>query len=340
MRLGVVLVVCSVLFAGGMASAANWVGWDSYYFGLQVRYDSDGNNDTSEMWWTWYLASYGVVDYAYVYAYYGMGLDKATSAWGWDAFADPPTFYLYYSSTDGALGYCDNYDVYLNTYYMASINASNWETLHTEAWIKGSTLTHEVCHVFFYQMTLKSISASANGYWYNLLTESIAHYVGNCLWPVQDPDETYYWPSTWQDIASKAYTYWGWSSTSGWTSIGSWSDIATTYNFGYDYSYADRLHFWAFGYFLANYYDMWSGYTGYWGSNGYSPLNSSGYGGSWNYAQVLWLIRTGYTPQNALAYVYSPSGYSYSSNMYTMGATTRSLNSAYYWYWWYLAYYS
>jgi len=186
------------------------------------------------------------------------------------------------------------------------------------------------------------------------LTESLAHYVGNCVWPWQDPYGTldsagHTRPNSWVSIASQAGYHWEFLTGGGWDYIWPWKWVATTYNYKdangqplhvYD---EDRLHLWAFGYFLANYLDFQTGFTGVYGSAGYSPLGSGGWGGSWNAACVLLLMGDyGYTAQNALKFVYSPAGKSYSADMYTMSSTLsdNTLSSKYYWYWWVLAYYS
>jgi hypothetical protein len=88
--------------------------------------------------------------------------------------------------------------------------------------------------------------------------------------------------------------------------------------------------------------DFQTNFTGVFGSSGYSPLGGYGWGGSWNVAGVLLLMgpEYGYSVQNALSFVYSPSGRSYTADLYSMSSAQydNSLNCRYYWYWWVLAY--
>ncbi len=332
-----VVAICAILFATGISSAY-WSGpYRSPYGLMNIYYDLDGSNDTSEFLWAYYLASQGVADYAWFYSYLGMGLDWLPYVGNYRASYVPNVFIDDFGA--GWLGASDGLSIWLNSYtsYMPTVDTSNWLTnLATQAWYMGSVITHEMSHVFYHRI----VGGFGSNYWGNMLTEAIAHYVGNSVWPRQNPYSAA--PTNWADIGANTSYYWQWNSA-GWANIGTWSNIATTYNYTNAFGWDDRLHLWAFGYFLANYYDLSTGYTGLAGSGGYSPLSPYGWGGSWNIAVTLWLMGTyGYSAQSAIAVVYSPSGRSYTSDLYTMSSTLgdNTFNSKYYWYWWVLAYYS
>jgi hypothetical protein len=338
-KLFLVVLTLAILLTGGIAGAA-YVGWSSTYGYMTVLFNQDGSYDTSEMYWAYYLSQYGVADNAVYNAYYGMGLDVLPLLSCYRAYYVPTLYITYDSGT--AEGWTDGSNLYLNTKYLNTVTETDWLTiLNPYAWWKGSTIAHDMSHVFYRQVTGRFVSTS---YWDNLLTESLAHYVGNCVWPAQNPYIT--WPTTpatWSEIGEAIRSYWSWNAA-GWGTMPNWSGIATTYNYGGSYGERDRLHFCAFGYFLANYYDFsGTGYTGPMGSYGYySPLSSGGFGGSWNVGYLLWQMGTyGYSAVDALANVYSPPGSWYTPDLDTMPhAFGSDLNSRYYWYWWLLAYYS
>jgi hypothetical protein len=318
----------------------NYQGWDSTSGRMHVYFNQDGLYDTSEMYWAYYISHYGVADTVWHYAYYGMGLDVLSQLGGGpprSVSSYVPTLFIYDDIHYAITSWTDGFNLYLNSGYLASVDGSNWQTLlNTRAWWTGSELTHQMSHVFYQQVT-GHLYAS---YWDNLLTESLAFYVGNCVWPAQNPSSTD--PTNWYQIDQiiRRPDYWLYSDTPPtgprFQNIPNFFTLASKYNYGGGYSQVDLLHFYAFGYFLANYYDYSNGYTGPMGSYGYySPLSSGGFGGSWNVGYLLWQMGAyGYSVPDALANVYSPSGHWYTPYMNSMPHSWgEDLNSRYYWYW-------
>lgn len=340
------LTVCAVV-AMPLTSAASIAGGWQYYGYTTTYFNQDGYNDQKEMYWAYYLGAQGISDYAWLYAYYGMGLDLLTQCGIYSAVNTRPTITVDYQ-TGGALGWASGLNITLNSYYLQDVTTSNWwSVLGTYAYWEGSVITHEISHSFFSTVTGKGIYApslsnnySTQGYWNNLITESVAHYVGNVVWPYQYPTTSAYYgfvQTSWQGIARDAGTEWGYSSSSGFSYMGNWSTIASAYNFGGSYTRGARDHFWALGFFMGNYYDYKTGYTGAFNSSGYlSPLSAYGYGGSWNIGVTLYYMKY-YTAESAMAavYGYTPVLSSMSTNFFDT-----TLNSKYYYYWWGMRYYA
>jgi hypothetical protein len=318
----------------------NYQGWDSTSGRMHVYFNQKGDaGDTSNMYWAYYISHYGVADSVWHFAYYGMGLDVLPQLGGGSRSVSSyvPTLYMYFDNY-GPESWTDGFNLYLNTRYLSVVNGSNWQTvLNTEAWWEGRYLTESMSHAFYWKVT-GHLYAS---YWDNLLAESLAWYVGRCVWPAQEyPGSTV--PHNWYDIDQKirSPSFWSYSGTAPlgprFQNMPTFQTIATAYNYGGAYSQVDWLHFYAFGYFLANYYDYSNGYTGPMGSYGYySPLSSGGFGGSWNVGYLLWQMGAyGYAADQALANVYSPSGHWYTPYMNSMPHSWgEDLNSRYYWYW-------
>jgi len=164
----VVVAIFAILLVGGVSNAG-WVGYSSLYGYMTVFWDQDGNNDVSESLWAYYIATSGVADYAWIYAYVGMGLDLLPYFGNYRAYNWRPSLYID-DYGPGWLGWSDGSILKLNSYsaYMQTVTASNWASyLPTQAWYKGSTITHEMSHVFYYQVTGNGNPATPEGYWNN-----------------------------------------------------------------------------------------------------------------------------------------------------------------------------
>jgi hypothetical protein len=306
-----------------------------------VYYANDPGYGTLEMQWAQLLGEKEVFYWAAAYAYWGIGMD-ALAKWGDNSannknanlvvFYEPPSN----GSLSAGVWYSQYNTLIINCWGLPSVN-------ETDGWKLGSTIAHEATHMYFSAVTGKGITKTTEGYWANLMTESLAHYVGNVLWPSQcqfsGSEHGGYnnWPMTSWDVIGKATkTDWGWSS-GGFNSgkMGTWYDIASTYNFGGTYNNAERDHFWATGFYLCNYWNPDTGYTGLFHSAGWSTWSQYGMGGSHNVAAVLYLVKssgTNWTFVDALQYVYGKAVGSLSD----MSGHHGNLNGIYYWYWQYL----
>jgi hypothetical protein len=321
----------------------NYQGWDSTSGRMHVYFNQNGDSsETSNMYWAYYISHYGVADSVWHFAYYGMGLDVLPLLGGGSRSVSSyvPTLYIGYHDTHAPWAWTDGFNLYLNPDLVLPsgyVNGSNWQTvLNTYAWWIGGELTRDMSHVFYRQVT-GHLGAS---YWDNLLIDSIAYYVDFFVWPAKDPGliDVHDWYQIDQQI--RKVENWSYSGTlplgPRFENMPTFQTIATTYNYGGTTYWRDQLHFLAFGYFLANYYDYSTGYKGPMGSYGYySPMAQYGTGGSWNVGYLLWQMGAyGYSVPDALANVYSPSGHWYTPYMNSMPhAWGEDLNSRYYWYW-------
>ena len=298
--------------------------------------------------WAYYLAVNNLADYAWYYAYTGMGLDVLPYWKDYSALNQRPNLYVEYNNGDQAnsLGWSNGTNIWLNSKYLKNVNWSTYSSLSPEAYYSGSTVCHEMSHVFYYKVTGKWIGNDYEGLWGVFLTESLSHYVGNMVWPWQYPASysgtgKYFTETNWVYLGKEVNTQWGWKS-SGWDAakMGTWYDTAYNYKNGVS-TLASRDHLWAFGFFLSNFIDYNNtSNKGLMGSYGTSTFSAYGYGGTWNVGLTLYLMKSSgynYTFQNSIKAVYG-----YTPNQSNMVTTLNNseLNSKYYWYWWYLTQYA
>jgi hypothetical protein len=321
-----ILLLVLVLILGISSAHAYQVSVQGKYSTIYVDWSGTWTN---EALWAYSLWQYQAVDYAFQYAYYGMGYDLLDSAGLNTTKGQKMAVYLY-NKNDGLLGYNDGgFNTHLNLYYYptATYNAvfsGNWQT---NAYMVAGTIAHETSHALYYSFMGYGFR-SRDKYEDNFLTEALAHYIGAMFWPVHSTlsgsnfTTTDYYTMQ-QKLLNDGYR----------NNPVSWYKIATEYNFTSSYPSKDRDNLFAAGLFLTNYYDFTTGYSGFFtgGYNLYGQqgiVSHGGVGGSWNAAALLYLVRLGYSMElgSQAVYGYRMNFYSYSTR------NTGDLYSRYYLY--------
>jgi hypothetical protein len=138
---------------------------------MTIHFEWNGTWD-KVAYWAYGMWVFNVYDWSYLFAWYGLGWDKLSP------LNTPPTnkldVYLYNNPKDLGSGYFGPTQIYVNLAYFPVLD------LTTHKWANdvlswGNVLAHEASHVIYY--------ANGGSQATNWLTESLAYYIGDSLWP-------------------------------------------------------------------------------------------------------------------------------------------------------------
>jgi len=141
---------------------------------MNVHFDWYGYWDKTA-YWAYGMWVFNIYDWAYLFGWYGLG---------WDALSPlntPPSgkleFYFYDDPNDAADGWSLGLTIKFNLAHMDDLDISS------DAWVtqvlqQGSILAHESSHSILWAVE-STTDFSDNGW----LTESIAYFTGDSLWP-------------------------------------------------------------------------------------------------------------------------------------------------------------
>jgi len=180
---GVVVVLALAALLGlscpGTASSTELV-WEMDY--SYIHFDWTGTWDEVAYYaYGFYILD--IPDWAYLFALYGIGWDQAWGSylWGtngvWDS--SDKVHLHFYSENDGLAGYAytSTGHYYINLYYENDLDLVNGGWV-MQVCTLGSVAAHETTHMLYYKYV-----GYDTGTDHDFLTETLAWYVGDVLWP-------------------------------------------------------------------------------------------------------------------------------------------------------------
>lgn len=189
--LGVCLVsaACPVIFSDAATTP-----WTYQFEWMNVHFDWTGSWDKTSLW-AYGLAYLNIYNWSYAYGWYGLGWDKLSPLN--KAPSNKLECYFYNDANDKADGWSSGLTIKFNLARMEDldIKSTKWAT---QVCNFGSILSHECSHSIFGAYVG---STRPDGDYSNWLTEALAYYTGDCLWPWAKGDWDH---GNWAPLYSKA----------------------------------------------------------------------------------------------------------------------------------------